>query len=84
MRVKKVIDTTVFMEWAMLKYGMTNSEWHRKIWRPYMCDYFMESRGSVGFGRVEKPENEFQVQMNDFVEEMREELGETVWMEFTN
>lgn len=83
MRIKNVIDTTDFSDWSMGKYGMSNGEWHKRVWRPFMCDYFLESSGSVGFSKSETPENIFEEHLNDFIDE-HPELGDTIWMEFTN
>lgn len=81
--MKLVIDTSDFEKWAQGKYNMTSNEWHQKIWRPFMCDYFMSGSGSVGFSKKETPENIFEEQMNDFIID-NPQLGETIWIEFTN
>lgn len=83
MKTKTVIDTTDFADWSMKTYNMSNSKWHDKVWRPYMCDYFLNGSGSVGFSLKENPENIFEEHMNDFIME-HPELGETIWIEFTN
>jgi len=48
-------------------YG-DNNHFHKVIWRPYMCNYFMESGPYVWFERVleEDVENEFFALMNEF------------------
>jgi hypothetical protein len=78
--MKIVYDTSEFMDWSMAKYGMTNGNWHKLIWRPYMCDYFMNGHSSVGFSKFEKPDNIFEEQMNDFIDEIKDSI---VWIEFT-
>lgn len=47
-----------------------------------MCDFFMDANSSVGFSKKE-PENLFEEYMNDFIYE-HSELGDTIWIEFTN
>ena len=81
--MKTVLDTTEFSNWAMKKYNISNGEWHEKIWRPFMCDYFMDSNSSVGFSKFENPENTFEEHMNEFIAE-NSQFGNTIWMEFTN
>jgi hypothetical protein len=81
--MKIVIDTTEFSHWAMKKYGLSNSDWHKIIWRPFMCDYFMDGNGSVGFSHMDEPTNIFEEHMNEFIKE-NSQLGTTIWIEFTN
>ncbi len=81
--MKTVIDTSDFSDWSMKKYGMTNNEWHKRIWRPFMCDYFTHGLSSVGFSKISNPENVFEEHMNDFIDE-NPQLGEIIWIEFSN
>ena len=81
--MKTVIDTTDFSNWAQREYNMTNDEWHKKIWRPYMCNYFMDSYSSVGFSKKENPANIFEEHMNEFIAQ-NPQLGDVIWIEFTN
>lgn len=83
MKTKTVIDTDEFSLWAQEKYNISNNDWNKIIWRPYMMDYFMNGGSSVGFTKFENPENIFEEHMNEFIDE-HPEFGETVWMEFTN
>lgn len=83
MKTKTVIDTSDFSDWAMEKYNLSNNDWHKIIWRPFMCDHFMHGSGSVGFSKTENPQNIFEEHMNEFILE-HPELGETIWIEFTN
>ena len=82
MKTKTVIDTHDFSLWAHEKYNMTNNDWNKIVWRPYMMDYFMNGYSIVGFTKFENPKNIFEEHMNEFIDE-HSELGETVWMEFT-
>lgn len=80
--MKIVYDTCEFSNWAQSKYNMTNHEWHKKIWNPFMCNYFTNSNSSVQFSKTENPENIFDEHMNDFLNEFIKE--DFVWLEFTD
>ena len=84
--MKIVIDTTDFAKWSMRKYDLSNNDWYKIIWRPFMCDYFMNGNCSVGFSKVINPENLFEIHMNEFIEENPHFITNetTVWIEFTN
>ena len=81
--MKTVLDTTEFSHWAMKKYNMSNDEWHEKIWRTFMCDYFLNGMSSIRFSKFEPPVNIFEEHMNEFISE-NPQLGDTIWIEFTN
>lgn len=80
--MKIVYDTTEFSDWAQEKYNMSNNEWHKKIWSPLMCDYFMNSNSSVRFSKMENPENILDEHLNEFLDEVVKD--NYVWLEFTN
>lgn len=80
--MKMVYDTTEFSDWSQSKYNMTNNEWHKQIWRPFMCDYFVNSNSSIMFSKKENPENIFEEHMNNFLKEFIKD--DFVWLEFTN
>lgn len=67
------IINTFYQELGM---GDSNS-FHKIIWRPYMCDSFMDSGPYAWFERVQEEdiENEFDVLMNEFFD---------TYPEFTN
>lgn len=76
------IDTFEFEKFCESNFNMNNSEWHSKIWRPYMCDYFMDGP-YARFQRKSNPKNVFEEQLNAFLDTYPE-LGDRVKMIFTN
>ena len=79
--MRTVLDTTEFSDWGMKKYNLSNKEWHEKIWRPFMCDYFMEE-SLVGFSKFDgKTLNLFEIHMNEFIKE-NPQLGDPIWFVF--
>lgn len=84
MKIKtlKLVDTSDFADWAQKKYGMNNSEWHDKIWRPLMVQYF-EDGPYTTFSKSKEPENIFEEHINDFLDEFPEFEGK-VSLIFTN
>ncbi len=76
------VDTYDFKKFCEEKFDMTSSEWHDKVWRPYMCDHFMDG-AYKSFSRKENPKNIFEEQLNTFFDEYPE-FGDRVSMIFTN
>ena len=74
-------DTYELCQYAQEKYGMTNNEWHKKVWSPYMCNDAVE--GYLHYTKTENPENILQEQINDFLDDYPELNGE-VTFEFTD
>lgn len=85
----KLVDTHDFMRWAMNKYGMTNEEWHDKIWHgdgedyKGLCDHILDSGSYVTFNRAENPDNLFEEHINAFLDDFPE-LNNKVSFVFTN
>ena len=81
-----LVDTSDFMKWAMAKYGMSNSEWHKKIWRGKngLCDYILNVGGPyVTFPRIKNPETLLEEHVNAFLDDFPE-LNDKVSFIFTN
>jgi hypothetical protein len=72
------------MDWAMEKYGMTNSEWHKKIWnsKEGLC-YYLEDGPYVTFSKIENPKNLLEEHVNEFLNDFPELNGEVSFI-FTN
>ncbi len=80
-----LVDTHQFLLWAEYKYGMSNSEWHTKIWRSEdgLCDYISNCGAYVTFEKIENPETLLEEHVNAFLEDYPE-LGGKVSFIFTN
>lgn len=76
-----LVDTWDFQRFYESE-GSPEGDFHKKIWRPFMCDYFMEGP-YVHFQRVENPRNIFDEWINKFLDAYPE-LGGEVRMIFTN
>lgn len=77
------IDTSEFRVYCMSKYGMTNNEWHKKVWRPFMCDDFMNVGPFVWYEKEDKPTNILQEMINDFLDDYPE-LGGNIRIYFNS
>lgn len=71
-----LVDTSDFMYWAIEKYGMTNSEWHNKIWKGKegLCSY-MENGPYITFTREENPTTLLEKHANEFLDDFPELNG---------
>lgn len=75
LEIKTMIDSYQLCQWAQDKYGITNNEWHKKIWRGQnFCDHFMEN-GMATFSYVDNPITELQEHINAFLDDYPELNG---------
>ena len=85
MKTLQLVDTSDFMDWAMKKYNMTNSEWHDKIWHGEsdMCERIINGGPYVTYERTENPENLLEEHVNAFLDEFPDFNGQVSFI-FTN
>jgi hypothetical protein len=78
-----VYDTEVINKfYQQMGYGDGN-HFHKVIWRPFMCDFFMISGPWCQFGRLSEVENVFDELMNEFFDTYPE-LNDSIKLAFTN
>lgn len=79
-----LVDTCEFMKWAMNKYGMTNNEWHKKIWKGKggLASY-MEDGPYTTFNKIENPNTPLEEHVNEFLDDFPELNGKVSFI-FTN
>lgn len=80
-KLKVCVDTSEFHDFYKSQ-GSPDGEFHKKIWRPFMCDYFMDG-SYTNFSITENPENLLDEWINKFLEHYPE-LGGSVNFIFTN
>lgn len=83
-----LVDTFEFTKWAQEKYGMSNNEWHKKIWSDSldgngMCRYLEHGNSYVTFTKFEKPDNLLEEHINAFLDDFPELEGKVSFI-FTN
>ena len=80
-----LVDTHQFCLWAEEKYGMTNNEWHSKIWRGKngLCEFILNGGPFVRFPKIEEPKTLLEEHINAFLEDFPE-LGGQVSFIFTS
>lgn len=80
-----LVDTYEFMRWGMKKYGMTNEEWHEKIWdgKNGLCDYISNFPPYVTFSKINNPSTLLGEHVNEFLKDFPE-LNDSVSFIFTN
>jgi hypothetical protein len=85
MKTLQLVDTSDFMDWAMKKYNMTNSEWHDKIWHGEsdMCERIINGGPYITYERTENPENLLEEHVNEFLDEFPDFNGQVSFI-FTN
>lgn len=71
-----LVDTYQLCLWAEEKYGMSNNEWHKKIWRGKdgLCECF-ENTTYVTFEKTTEPETLLEEHINEFLEDFPELNG---------
>ena len=75
------VDTSDF-ESFYKSQGSPDGDFHKKIWRPFMCELFMDGP-YCGFDRIENPGNLLEEWINKFLDEYPEFDDEINFM-FTN
>lgn len=75
LNVRVSIANYDFMKYTF-KHGYDNGTFHSKIWRPYMCDYFMGNGPFVMFEKTESPENPMEEMINAFLDDYPEFEGQ--------
>jgi len=61
------VDTWDFQQFYKSQ-GSQDGDFHKVIWRPFMCKHFMESSNYVGFSREANPKNLLDEWVNKFLD----------------
>lgn len=77
-----MVDTYDFMKYCIKKYQYDNNSWHKEIWRPFMCKYFIETSYKL-YSFTQEPNNQFEDHLNDFLLDFPE-FENHVYLIFTN
>ena len=82
-KIKQMVSTYELCVYAEEKYGMSNSEWHKKVWRPHFMNYIIHGPATFDMNDVKNPSNILEEQIKDFLED-NTELNGTVTFFFDN